>query len=131
MSEIFKVLGVAIVTAMAVILLRGAKPEFAFVATITGVVVISFFIISSLRGVLSAFQIIVDMTGIENELMRVLLKIVGVGYVTEFGAGLLTDFGSATMADKVLLGGKIVVVLLSLPILQSLLRVIKEFLEVV
>ena len=131
MVEIFKVLGVGIVTAMAVILLRGAKPELAFAVTLTGVVIISFFIIASLKNVLSVFQGIVEVTGIENSLIKLLLKIVGVGYVTEFGAGILTDFGSSTIADKVLIGGKLVVILLSLPIMQSLLQLIGAFLEFV
>ena len=128
MVEIFKVLGVGIVTAMAVILLRGTKPELAFAVTLTGVVIISFFIIASLKNVLSVFQGIVEVTGIENSLIKLLLKIVGVGYVTEFGAGILTDFGSPTIADKVLIGGKLVVILLSLPIMQSLLQLIGAFL---
>ena len=131
MLEIFKVLGVGIVTAMAVILLRGTKPELAFAVTLTGVVIISFFIIASLKNVLSVFQGIVEVTGIENSLIKLLLKIVGVGYVTEFGAGILTDFGSPTIADKVLIGGKLVVILLSLPIMQSLLQLIGAFLEFV
>ena len=131
MVEIFKVLGVGIVTAMAVILLRGTKPELAFAVTLTGVVIISFFIIASLKNVLSVFQGIVEVTGIENSLIKLLLKIVGVGYVTEFGAGILTDFGSPTIADKVLIGGKLVVILLSLPIMQSLLQLIGTFLEFV
>ncbi len=131
MVEIFKVLGVGIVTAMAVILLRGAKPELAFAVTLTGAVIISFFIIASLKNVLSVFQGIVEVTGIENSLIKLLLKIVGVGYVTEFGAGILTDFGSPTIADKVLIGGKLVVILLSLPIMQSLLQLIGAFLEFV
>ena len=124
-------LGVGIVTAMAVILLRGTKPELAFAVTLTGVVIISFFIIASLKNVLSVFQGIVEVTGIENSLIKLLLKIVGVGYVTEFGAGILTDFGSPTIADKVLIGGKLVVILLSLPIMQSLLQLIGAFLEFV
>ena len=129
MSEVFKILGVAILTAIAVILLKGTKPELAFAVTLTGVILILFFIVKSMRSVLSIFQTIVDMAGIDNGLVKLLLKIVGIGYVTEFGAGLLSDFGSTTIADKVVLGGKITVVILSLPILQGLLQLIGEFLR--
>ena len=67
----------------------------------------------------------------ENGLIKILLKIVGVGYLTEFGAGILQDFGSNAVADKVILGGKLTIVLLSLPIIQSLLELIRSFLELV
>ncbi len=131
MTEIFKIIGVAIVTAIAAILLKSTKPELSFAVTVTGVIVILLFIMDSLQGVLGVFKLITEMTGIESGLVKLLLKIIGVGYVTEFGAGILNDFGSGAIADKVVLGGKITIVLLSLPILQSLLQLIGKFLQLV
>ena len=64
-------------------------------------------------------------------LLKVLLKIVGVGYLTEFGAGILTDFGSASIADKVSLAGKITILLLSLPVVESLLNLVGSFLQLI
>ena len=60
-----------------------------------------------------------------------LLKIVGVGYLTEFGAGILMDFGSNSIADKVTLAGKITIVLLSMPVVESLLQLLGGFLQLV
>ena len=131
MAEIFKILGVAIVTAVAAILLKGSKPELSFAVTVTGVIIILLFIVNSIKGVLEIFQVIANMTGVESGLIQLILKIVGVGYVTEFGAGILNDFGSTAIADKVVLGGKLTIVLLSLPILQSLLQLIGKFLQLV
>ena len=77
------------------------------------------------------FTKIAQITGIENGLLKVLLKIVGVGYITEFGAGILNDFGSNSIADKVVLGGKITIVMLSIPVMESLLSMIGGFLRLV
>ena len=60
-----------------------------------------------------------------------LLKIVGVGYLSEFAAGVLMDFGCVSIADKVTLAGKITIVLLSFPVLESLLQLIGGFLQLV
>jgi stage III sporulation protein AD len=84
-----------------------------------------------MQGVLEIFKVITNMTGVESSLIKLILKIVGVGYVTEFGAGILNDFGSTAIADKVVLGGKLTIVLLSLPILQGLLQLIGKFLQLV
>jgi stage III sporulation protein AD len=62
-------------------------------------------------------------------LLKILLKIVGVGYLTEFCAGILNDFGSNTIADKVVLGGKITILLLSIPIVEGLFNLIRGFLQ--
>lgn len=131
MEEIFKILGIAIVTAIAAILLRSSKPELSFAVTVTGVIIILLFIVDSMKNVLAIFQFITTTTGIESGLIKLLIKIVGVGYVTEFGSGVLTDFGSTAIADKVVLAGKLTIVVLSLPILQSLLQLVGKFLELV
>ena len=131
MEEIFKIFGVAIITAVAAILLRSTKPELSFAVTATGVIIILLFIVEALQGVLVIFQTITAATGVESGLIKLLIKIVGVGYITEFGAGILNDFGSTAIADKVVLGGKLTIVVLSLPIMQSLLQMIGKFLELV
>ena len=129
--DIVKIVGVGIVTAIASSLLKATKPELSFAVTITGVIVILLFIVDALQGTLAVFSTIANVTGVDNGILKILLKIVGVGYVSEFGAGILNDFGSNAVADKVVLGGKITIVALSLPILQSLLRLVGGFLELV
>ncbi len=129
--EIMKIIGVAFVTALSSVLLKATKPELSFAVTVTGIIVILLFMVDSLQSALTAFQAIAQTTGVSNGLLKILLKIVGVGYLTEFGAGILNDFGSSAVADKVVLGGKITIVVLSLPILQGLLQLIQGFLQLV
>ncbi|MBQ8684891.1 MAG: hypothetical protein IJ514_01820 [Clostridia bacterium] len=126
-----KIIGVAFVTTLTSVLLKATKPELSFAVTVTGVIVILLFIVDSLQSTLTAFTAIAQMTGVENGLLKILLKIVGVGYLTEFGAGVLNDFGSNAVADKVILGGKITIVMLSFPIIQSLLQLVQGFLQLV
>ena len=131
MTDVFKIIGVAFVTAIAAVLLRSTKPELSFAVTVTGIIVILLFTVDALQNTFAIFTSIATLTGVENGLIKILLKIVGVGYLTEFGAGILQDFGSNAVADKVILGGKLTIVLLSLPIIQSLLELIRSFLELV
>ena len=118
--DIIKIVGIGLVTAVAAVLLKATKPELSFAVTLTGVIVILLFIVDELQ-----------IAGVENGLLKILLKIVGVGYITEFGAGILNDFGSNTVADKVILGGKIAIVTLSLPVLKGLISMIGGFLQLV
>ena len=129
--DIFKIIGVAFVTAISSLLLKSTKPELSFAVTVTGVIVILLFLVDALRNTLSVFITISQMTGIENGLLKILLKIVGVGYITEFAAGILNDFGSNAVADKVALAGKIAIVMLSLPVIESLLTLVQVFLKLV
>lgn len=131
MTEIVKIIGVAFLTAVTSILLKSTKPELAFAVTVTGGIVILLFLLDMLQSSLGILSSIVQSTGMENGLVRILLKIVGVGYLTEFSAGVLNDFGSSSIADKVVLGGKCTILFLSLPIVESLLTLVKSFLTLV
>lgn len=127
--EIIKIIGVAFIVAITAILLKSTKPELSFAVTVTGVIIILLFIVDSLQNTIAFFTEIAQVAGVENGLLKILLKIVGVGYLTEFCAGILNDFGSNSIADKVILGGKITVLALSIPILEGLLTMIKGFLQ--
>lgn len=129
--EIFKIIGVAFVTAITAILLKSTKPELSFAVTVTGVIVILVFVADMLQNTVNIISTIASLTGIENGMIKILLKIVGVGYLTEFSAGILNDFGSNAVADKVILGGKLTILILSLPIIESVLSLISGFLELI
>ncbi len=127
--DVLKIIGVAFITAITSVLLKTTKPELSFAVTITGVIVILLFIVEGMQNTLRVFATISQMTGVENGLVKLLLKIVGVGYITEFGAGILNDFGSNAVADKVTLAGKITIVALSLPVIENLLMLVQGFLK--
>ena len=129
--EIFKIIGVAFVTAISAILLKSTKPELSFAVTVTGVIVILMFVVDMLQNTVNILSTIASITGIENGLIKILLKIVGVGYLTEFSAGILNDFGSNAVADKVILGGKLTILILSLPTIESVLKLMSGFLELI
>lgn len=131
MTEMIKIIGAAFITAVVGILLKNSKPELSFAVTVTGIIVILLFLVDMLKGALGVVSEVVSLTGIENGLVRILLKIVGVGYLTEFSVGILQDFGVSSVADKVSLAGKLTILILSLPVLESLLTVLKGFLQLV
>ncbi len=129
--DIMKIIGVAFVTAVTSVILKTNKPELSFAVTVTGIIVILLFIVDGMQNTITAFAALAEVTGMENGLLKILLKIVGVGYLTEFGASVLHDFGSSAMADKVALGGKIAIITLAIPVFESLLSLIKGFLQLI
>ncbi|MBO5102803.1 MAG: stage III sporulation protein AD, partial [Clostridia bacterium] len=52
------------------------------------------------------------------------LKIIGVGYITEFSSNLCADSGNSAVASKILLAGKLVIFVLAIPIITSLIDII-------
>ena len=129
--EIFKIIGVAFITSICSLIIKNTKPELSFAVTTAGVLLILLLIFSKMTEITSVFLNITSATNIDNQLLKLLLKMVAIGYLTEISAGILNDFGSSSLADKVVLGGKLTIILLSLPVLNSLLSVFQAFLKVV
>ena len=129
--EIFQLVGIAFITALAALLLKGTKPELAFAVTIAGGIILLLVTFELFRHSISIFGEIAESTGIESTLIKTILKMVGIGYLVEFSAGILNDFGQNSLADKLVFCGKVVVLILAIPILESLLTLIKQLLRFV
>ena len=122
--EILKIVGVGLATAIAYILVKQVKNEFAIFVALAGTVLILLLIVTKLTNVIEYFVEIVEKTGVDKSVFFAILKIVGVGYLTEFAANLCNDIGTSSMGNKIVLGGKIVILCLALPIITSLIDIV-------
>ena len=127
---IFKLVGIAIIGVIVVSLLKTAKPEFAVFATIATGVVMVVTMLSSLQSVILAFDGIVKKSGIDDGVFTAVLKIIGIGYLTEYSASVATDAGCASIAQKLQFGGKIVIFLMSISIVTALVDVVSTLVNV-
>ncbi len=131
MTEIVKIVGVGLVTAVAALLLRSAKPELSFAVTLAGCVIILLFSVDLLSDTFGIFREIGEATGIDRSLIKIVVKIIAIGYLVEFAAGIVEDFGAKSVADKLVLAGKVVIFSVSVPIIRSMITLIASFLELV
>ncbi len=126
--QIFQLVGIAFVTAVAALILKGTKPELAFAVTVAGSIILLLFVFEAFRSSISIFGEIANEAGIDQSLIKILLKMVGIGYLVEFSAGILNDFGQNSVADKLVFCGKVVILVLAIPILESVFLLIKQLL---
>ncbi|MDE5601148.1 MAG: hypothetical protein K2J16_01465 [Clostridia bacterium] len=127
---IFKLVGIAIIGVVTVSLLKTAKPEFAVFATIATGVVMVVTMLSALQSVILAFDDIVKKSGIDDSIFTAVLKIIGIGYLTEYSSSVATDAGCASIAQKLGFGGKIVIFLMSISIVTALIDVVSALVNV-
>ncbi len=128
MDIIFKIIAVGLMTCLATIIIKPIRSDFSIIIAIAGGLIILFMIINYLTDVLDAFKNIINISGLNSNLYKLLLKIIGVGYLIEFTAGICIDTGNQSLGDKVLLGGKIIIMVMALPIVTSILEIIMELL---
>ena len=122
--SILKIIGVALLTTFAVLIIRPTKPEIAMLVGVAGGILVLLMFMDALGGVVTGLGSIVNRTGLKNDVFRALLKIIGIGYLTEFAAGICHDAGQESMSARVTLAGKVVILLLALPIVSALIDVV-------
>lgn len=120
--DIIKIVGIAFVTLIIVIILKQYKPEFAMYASVLGGALILLMSISKLDGIINLLQNIASKTAINGEFLGILIKITGIAFLTEFAVSICKDSGETAIANKVDLGGKVIIVAISVPIVSALLE---------
>ena len=126
--EILKIIGIAILTSIMAVIVKQIKPEFYIVILLSGGIVILLMVIDQLKVIVNYFITIFSKTNLDISIFTSVLKVLGVGYLTEFANSICIDSGNSSLGDKVLLGGKIIILCMALPIITSLLDIIIDLL---
>ena len=129
MLEIFKVIGIALTLTVAVVIIRQTRPELSSIVLMAGGVLLSLYIIDMLEDVFGVFSKILETTHIDSVIFLTLLKIVGIGYLTEFSASICNDSGNSSIAQKVQLAGKLMIFVLSIPIITKLVDLLVSLIK--
>ena len=127
--EILQIVSIGIVSTILVVLLRQSnKSEFAImVSIVTGILILSM-LLGKLKYVVDTLSQLTRYTNLEFAYFTTVLKIIGIAYIVEFGAEISRDAGEEAIASKVELGGKIIIMVLAMPILLALMDLIIKIL---
>ena len=124
MEMIFKIIAVGLIATIAIMIVKPIKSDFALLIGVVSGIIIILFVINYVAGIFTTLKMIVGQTGLNSSLFSLILKIVGVGYLAEFTAGICSDAGVSGLGDKVLLGAKVVLLTMALPILNNILDIV-------
>lgn len=126
--DIIKIIGIAFLAVIIILILKQYRPEFAMYVSILAGALIIFMSIGKLEGVIQLLNTISNSTKGNGQFLGILLKITGIAFLTEFAVSICKDSGETAIANKVDLGGKIIIVAISIPIISSLLETVMQVL---
>ena len=97
-------------------------------------VVISFTIMAAaapyLREVVGELSSLWGSVGINGAYMTVIVKIIGVSYLASISAELCRDAGEKAIAAKIELGGKLMILAMSVPLITRMLDLVREIMRI-
>lgn len=122
--DIFRIAAIALITAFCVLVLRDVKSELATIVALAGGVVVVLSVVDYFADIFSVVAEIAKRAGLAVSVVTLLFKVIAVGYITEFSASVIEDVGLSSLADKVTLAGKLIIVAVSLPVVVQLFEFI-------
>lgn len=122
--EIIKIIGIGLIALIMILVLKQYKPEYAIYVSLIAGIAILFISLSQISGVLDLLKSISNRANINSQYISLLLKITGIAFLTEFAVSISNDCGESAIASKIDLGGKVLIIVISLPIITALLETI-------
>lgn len=91
--EIVQVVGLGLVAALLVLILREYQPEMAMQVSLVTGVIIMFLVFNQIIGAVNVITETAVAAGINLVYLQTLLRVIGIAYLAEFGAQLCRDAG--------------------------------------
>ena len=129
--DIFKVVGIAVITSVLAVTVRSVKPELGLQIGLAGGLVILGIGIAELGGVAEAMREIVARVGTEGDILTPVLKVTGVACMTRIASEICRDAGENALASKTELCGRLLLISAALPTFMELFLKITELVEAI
>lgn len=120
--DIIKIIGIGLLALIIAMILRQYKPEFVIYISLIAGAIILFLIINKLSGIITLLTNLSTKISNGNEFIEILIKITGIAFLTEFAVSICKDSGESAIANKIDLGGKVIIISISIPIISALLE---------
>lgn len=122
-------IGIGLIGMILAVLFRQHKPEYAPLISLAAGLAVVFLLLGQLEPIFSQMEEILQQAGIGTEYIAVLLKSLGICYITQLAADTCRDAGESAIASKMELAGKITVMTLAVPYFTGMLQTVGELIR--
>ena len=122
---------IAAITAIGAFILKNNKSELVPLCLTAGGIIMFLYAFDYLSESIEFIKSFSQGTGIDNEIVRIIFKIIGIGFMIELTAGSVKELGFESIADKLILCGKILIFVVSIPILNGTYKIIVSLINLV
>ena len=119
--NIISICVLALVTAVIAVMLKQKNGEIALMLSISCGVIILISVLSDVMEIIHTVNSIVAVSDMNIEYIKILLKVIGISLITEFAVSVCRESGQQGIASNVLLSGKIMITVVSLPLYSEIL----------
>ncbi|QHS22725.1 stage III sporulation protein AD [Virgibacillus sp. MSP4-1] len=127
---IFEIVSLGMLAAILAIIVRDQSPSISFFIVMLTGIIIFLVLIQHIAEIFRLISTLTTKANINFMYVETILKIIGIAYISEFGAQIIRDAGLNSIASKIELAGKIFILVLAVPILTAVIETILSFIPV-
>ena len=120
--DIIKIIGVGLIALIIIIIVKQYRPEFAIYVSIVAGILILIFLSGKITEIFNLVESMSTKSNINSKYIIILIKITGIAILTEFAVSVCKDANETSIASKIDMGGKVLIIGISLPIIKALLE---------
>lgn len=128
--KISVIIGIALIAMILCVLLKGYRPEYSVFLSLTAGILILLMTLDALVPVMETLTELIEISGQGREAFTILLKALGVCFITQLASDACKDAGEGAIASKVELAGKVVILLLAMPLFEQIIGVATSLMTV-
>ena len=126
--DMMQIVVLGLVATILSLILKKQNPEFSLYISIVTGVLIFFMTLNKLSVVLEMIKKIAQEVDVNTIYIQIIFKIIGISYLAEFGSQLCNDAGESAISSKIEFAGKVLIMVVSAPILMTLMDLITKLL---
>lgn len=128
--EILKIIMFALIAVVLIQLVNqgGFAKSYSDLIRMATVSIFMIFIISKLSSVYQLVNTLASKLGMDDTYLNIVLKVVAIAYLAEFGSQLCEDAGEKAIGSKVQWAGKVMIFVVASPVILALMNLIADLL---
>lgn len=128
MTLFLQVCGAVLLSVILILTLKSNAKDIASILTIAACCTVALAAMHYLRPVLDFLHVLEHLGNLHNGMTKILLKVTGIGIVTELAVLICKDAGSESLGKTMQLLGTAVVLYLSMPMFTALIELLQRIL---
>lgn len=123
---ILKVASIAVCGVLLAMFLKNAQSQICIMISLAVSVIIIFYIAAKMSGIISQITYLKKFISVGGEYIELLIKIIGITYVTQFASDICRDNGYSAIAGQIEVFCKITVAAISMPVVLALFETVTK-----
>ena len=124
--EILKMSAFALVAVVIIVLIKQERKEIGVTISIIATTILAVYAIVQLNDIVNLLFDLISKVGVNAKYLEIILKVVGIAYIVELTKDVCIDSGETALGSKVEMAGKIVMVVMTIPIITGVVEVINK-----